>query len=49
MHQDGASELANEDVEMQGGGGKAVSIYKVMQEPMDLDEIICRSICSFDS
>jgi actin-related protein len=41
----------NEDtVDMIGGGGdKFISHYKKMQEPMDLDEMICRSICTIDN
>mmetsp|Transcript_13269 Transcript_13269/g.13068 ORF Transcript_13269/g.13068 Transcript_13269/m.13068 type:complete len:183 (+) Transcript_13269:763-1311(+) len=39
------SDLGNEE----GDPSKSQSIYKVMQEPMDLDDMICRSICSFEN
>ena len=28
---------------------KAFSLYKTMEEPMSLDDMICKSICSFDN
>lgn len=50
MHQDMASEMGGEDADMQGiNSSKTTSIYKVMQECMDLDDMVCRSICSFDN
>ena len=30
-------------------GEKFVSQYQKMQEPMDLDEMICRSICTIEN
>jgi hypothetical protein len=43
-----ASEMGGEDADM-NNPSKTTSIYKIMQEYMDLDDMICRSICSFDN
>ena len=36
-----------DETEMQGD--KVTSLYQKMQEPMDLDEMICRSIASIEN
>ena len=39
----------DENVKMDDGTNQEVSAHQAMQEAMDLDEIICRSICSVEN
>jgi actin-related protein len=43
------SEIGDGEQSADINGEKFVSQYQKMQEPMDLDEMICRSICTNES